>query len=84
MKWDASGEWVPPAFTHHAENRRREMGVSTDEVLLVVADCEVSYQQGDYDNNATVFKRDGLSVVVDTTGNRIVTILWNTDKEYNR
>lgn len=84
MRYDTEGEWIVPELSRHAEERRRQMELSIDEVLLVVADCEVSYQQNDYDNNGVVFKRDDVSVVVDEDSNKIVTILWNQQEDYER
>ncbi len=68
----------------HAEERRESMGLTRDDVLLVIADYEVCYEQSNYDDDETVFKRDDLSVVFSIPNNTVITVLYNTQENYER
>ena len=68
----------------HAEERRESMGLTRDEVLLVIADYEVCYEQSNYEDDETVFKRGDLSVVYSIPNNTVITVLYNTQEKYTR
>jgi len=84
VRYDDDGEWIPPVLLGHAEERRKEMGLSVDEVLIVVSDSHVTYTQDEYNNNGKCFKRDEVTVVMDEDTNEIMTVLWNTENTYKR
>ncbi len=71
-------------LSSHADQRREAMGLSIDDVLLVIADYEVCYEQSNYDDDETVFKRGDLSVVFSIPNNTVITVLYNTQENYER
>ena len=71
-------------FTKHALHRMEEMGLTGDEVRLVVADSELSYTQNNYDNDGRVFQREGLAVVTDKDVTVVITVLYRKQEQWTR
>ena len=64
-------------WSHHAEARRAEMGLTCREVMDVVRHPEAVYPSpAQYGPNRRVLLKGRLAVVISDETNTIVTVLW--------
>ncbi len=65
-------------LTSHARRAAAARQYSTREILLAIADPEVSYTSYDYGSNRMVHKRGDLAVVADHGSQVVITVLLNS------
>jgi phage-related baseplate assembly protein len=63
-------------LTAHARSAARSRGFNLQEILLTAADPEVVYTAYDYGPDREVRQRGDVAVVVDSSSEVIVTVLW--------
>lgn len=78
-------DWV---LSPHAEQRADQMGVGLEHVFAVLRDPAVTYPPSRaylarYPNRRLAASGD-LTVVYDSSTRVIVTVLWNSDEEFER
>lgn len=73
-----------PTLSRHATERIVEMGLDVAQVIEVIVEPEIEYQQGDY--TGRVAQRGDLSVVIDEHDGEtvVVTVLPRTQEVYER
>jgi hypothetical protein len=71
----ASPGWY---LTHHLLLRAAERGISEAEILEVLDDPEVIYDQDYYAPNRQVRQRGRLGVVVDRSTGAVITVVFRT------
>ena len=72
-------------FSHHARMRVRQMGLEEGDVLQALSHPDVDYvSHARYGEHSRIAKKGDISVAYDSSTSTIITVLWNTQKEYAR
>ena len=71
-------ERPPLTISRHAQQRRKQMGVTEHQIALTVYECEMSYPGSiKYPPGRTCYQRGALVVVMDNADNEVITVLWH-------
>ncbi len=69
-------------LTSHLRRRAAERGITEDEVMRVLAEPEVTYEQETFGPNRQVCQRGRLGVVVDRSTGAVITVVFRSGQAW--